>query len=63
LKEIANRAVAEAERQAIRLALQITRGNKTEAARLLRTDDHTLHVKMKQYGIAAAQLRDTTIRA
>jgi DNA-binding NtrC family response regulator len=63
LKEIANRAVAEAERQAIRLALQATRGNKSEAARLLRTDDKTLHVKMKQYGIPAAQFRDVTILA
>jgi DNA-binding NtrC family response regulator len=38
LGEIADGAVAEAERQAIRLALQATGGNKSEAARLLRVD-------------------------
>ncbi|PYN54566.1 MAG: hypothetical protein DMD94_14620 [Candidatus Rokuibacteriota bacterium] len=35
LKEIADRAAAEAERQAICLALRATRGNKSEAARLI----------------------------
>ena len=54
LKEVANRAAAEAERQAIRLALLTTHGNKSEAARLLRTDYKTLHVKMKQMGIRGA---------
>jgi len=57
LKEIADRAAAEAERQAIRLALQATRGNKSEAARLLRVDYKTLHLKMKRYGIDAGQFR------
>jgi hypothetical protein len=51
LKEIATRAVAEAERQAIRLALRATHGNKSEAARLLRVDDKTLHIKIERYGI------------
>ena len=51
LKEIADRAVAEAERQAIRLALLATRGNTSEAARLLRVDDKTLHIKIKRYDI------------
>ena len=36
LKDIADRATAEAERQAIRVGLQATRGNKSEAARLLK---------------------------
>jgi len=58
LREIAGRAAAEAERQAIRLALQATRGNKSAAARLLRTDYKTLHVKMKQYGIDAGRFRE-----
>ena len=58
LKECADRAAAEAERQAIRLALHATRGNKSEAARLLRTDYKTLHVKMKQYGIDAGPFRE-----
>lgn len=57
LKEIADRAIAEAERQAIRLALQATHGNKSEAARLLRVDYKTLHLKMKRYGIDARQFR------
>jgi two-component system nitrogen regulation response regulator GlnG len=55
LREIAGRAAAEAERQAIRLALRATRGNKSEAARLLRVDYKTLHVKMKRYGIEARE--------
>ncbi len=57
MKEIADRAAAEAERQAIRLALQATRGNKSEAARLLRVDYKTLYLKMKRYGIEAEEFR------
>ena len=57
LREITNRATAEAERQAIRLALQATGGNKSEAARLLRVDYKTLHVKMKRYGIEAREFQ------
>jgi len=34
-----------------------TRGNKSEAARQLRTDYKTLHLKMKQYGIDAGPFR------
>ena len=59
LREIAGRAAAEAERQAIRLALQATRGNKSEAARLLRVDYKTLHVKIKRLGISAEQFRQS----
>ena len=57
LKEIADRAAAEAERQAICLALHATHGNKSEAARLLRVDYKTLHLKMKRYGIEAGEFR------
>lgn len=57
LKEIASRASAEAELQAIRLALTATRGNRSEAARLLRVDYKTLYLKMKQYRIEAAEFR------
>jgi DNA-binding NtrC family response regulator len=57
LREIASRAAAEAERQAIRLALRATGGNKSEAARLLRVDYKTLHLKMKRYGIKAGEFR------
>ena len=58
LKEIADAAAAHAEQQAIRRILQLTGGNKSEAARLLRTDYKTLHVKMKQHGIDAGPFRD-----
>jgi two-component system nitrogen regulation response regulator GlnG len=59
LKELAGLAALDAEAQAIRLALQATGGNKSEAARLLRVDYKTLHLKMKRYGIPAAQFRET----
>jgi two-component system nitrogen regulation response regulator GlnG len=51
LREVSEQAVAAAERQAIRHALKITRGNKSQAARLLRTDYKTLHLKLSRYGI------------
>jgi len=57
LREIADRAAAEAERQTIRLALQATRGNKSQAARLLQVDYKTLHLKMKRYEIEAREFR------
>jgi DNA-binding NtrC family response regulator len=59
LKELAELAVLDAEGQAIRLALQATGGNKSEAARLLRVDYKTLHLKMKRFGIQAAAFRDS----
>jgi DNA-binding NtrC family response regulator len=57
LKELAERVAAEAERQAIRLALHATHGNKSEAARLLRVDYKTLHLKMKRYAVDAGNFR------
>jgi DNA-binding NtrC family response regulator len=63
LKEIADAATADAEQHAIRRTLRDTKGNKSEAARLLRTDYKTLHLKMKQYGIPAAEFRDVVTRA
>jgi len=57
LKEFADRAAAEAERQAICLALYATCGNKSEAARLLRVDYKTLHLKMKRYALDASDFR------
>ena len=59
LKELAQAATVDAEGRAIRTALQATRGNKSEAARLLRVDYKTLHSKMKQYGISAGQFRQS----
>jgi DNA-binding NtrC family response regulator len=56
LKSIADAAVAEAESLAIRQALQMTRGRRSEAARLLQIDAKTLYVKMKRYGIFGPDL-------
>src|SRR5437870_2363378 len=58
LKEIAEAAVAAAERRAIHPALHATSGNKREAARPLRTDYKTPFRKMKQYGIDAGPFRE-----
>ena len=55
LKESTDMAAAVAERLAIRRALESTRGNKSEAARVLRTDFKTLHLKMKRHGIRAEE--------
>jgi DNA-binding NtrC family response regulator len=51
LRDARERAIAEAERQTIRRALDAAHGNKAEAARLLQVDYKTLHTKVKQYGI------------
>jgi DNA-binding NtrC family response regulator len=58
LKGIAEAAVSDAERRAIHRAFLATRGNKSEAARLLRTDYKTLYLRMKQYGIDAGRFRE-----
>jgi len=55
LSEASQTAAGEAERRIIRQALQATRGNKSEAARLLRIDYKTLHIKMKRYGISTRE--------
>ena len=59
LKQLAQAATVDVEGRAIRTALQATRGNKSEAARLLRVDYKTLHLKMKQYGISAGAFRQS----
>ncbi len=51
LKEIAEHAALSAERHAIAQALKTTEGNKTQAARALKTDYKTLHIKMKRLGM------------
>jgi len=53
LRQAAELAASRAEREVIRQALEATRGNKSQAARMLRTDYTTLHAKMKRYGISA----------
>ncbi len=57
LREAAERASAAAETDAIRAAIEAAGGNKSHAARLLRTDFKTLHLKMKRYGIATREFR------
>lgn len=54
LREIATQAAADAERHAIRDALRAAAGNKAAAARALKTDYKTLHVKIKNLGIEPA---------
>jgi DNA-binding NtrC family response regulator len=51
LKEISDSASAAAEKQAIVEALRASRGNKSRAARLLKVDYKTLHVKIKRYSL------------
>jgi two-component system nitrogen regulation response regulator GlnG len=57
LRELAELGAAEAEQQAIREALRASRGNKSAAARVLKTDYKTLHAKMRQYAIAPEEYR------
>jgi DNA-binding NtrC family response regulator len=57
LQEIGEAAAADAERRAIHRVLRFTRGNKSEAARYLKTDYRTLYLKMKQYDILSAHFR------
>jgi DNA-binding NtrC family response regulator len=57
LKEIAEEAAGEAERWAISQAMRATHGNKSEAARMLRVDFKTLHLKMKSLGLRAHEFR------
>ena len=58
LREIGAAAVAQAEKAAITHALAAARGNKSEAARALRTDYKTLHVKIKLYGLGESRDAD-----
>ena len=62
LREIAEAAAAGAEQQAIRRALEATMGNKSGAARLLRTDYKTLYLKMKQYGVDARRFKPLPVQ-
>jgi two-component system nitrogen regulation response regulator GlnG len=58
LKEVTDTAVADAEKRAIRQVLRATRGNKTEASRVLRIDYKTLHLKMKRHRIQARDFNE-----
>ena len=55
LRQIVTHAVTRAEVEAIRHALGLTHGNKSQAARLLRTNYTTLHAKMRRHGISAQE--------
>jgi two-component system nitrogen regulation response regulator GlnG len=57
LKELQQQAVVQVERQAIARVLRQTRGNKSQAARLLQIDYKTLYAKLKAYGIDATAFR------
>lgn len=57
LREIAARAASIAEREAICDALRGASGNKAAAARALRTDYKTLHLKIKDMGIDPHEFR------
>jgi DNA-binding NtrC family response regulator len=56
LKEIADAAAADAEKRAIAEVLQKTNGNKSQAARILKVDYKTLHLKVKRYGLGAGDV-------
>ena len=51
LKQVAEKAVDAAERQAIAHALRSVGGNKSKASKLLKTDYKTLHLKVKKYAL------------
>jgi DNA-binding NtrC family response regulator len=53
LREVAVQAAGVAEHQAICDTLRATAGNKSQAAKALKTNYKTLHLKMKQLGIRA----------
>jgi DNA-binding NtrC family response regulator len=53
LRQLGLDGLAESERQAIREALLESRGNILKASRALKTDNKTLHGKLKKYGIRA----------
>ncbi len=53
LREVAVHAAGVAEHDAICETLRATAGNKSQAAKVLRTNYKTLHLKMKQLGIRA----------
>lgn len=51
LKEVVQRATAQVEKDTIERVLRLTKGNKSQAARLLQNDYKTLHYKIKAHDI------------
>jgi DNA-binding NtrC family response regulator len=58
LRQAAEQAARSAEREIIVHALQATRGNKSQAAKALKTDYKTLHLKMKALKIRAHDFKN-----
>ena len=56
LKEISLKTTANVEKEVIRGVLSLTRGNKSQAARLLKINYKTLHNTVKEYGIQTREL-------
>lgn len=52
LKEICRKSQSEVEKEIIQQTLQVTKGNKRKAARILKIDYKTLYYKMKAYGLS-----------
>ncbi len=55
LKELVGRATAQVERAILLRVLAKSKGNKAQAARILRIDYKTMHTKLKVYEISATQ--------
>jgi two-component system nitrogen regulation response regulator GlnG len=55
LKDVSGREAAGAEREMIGRVLRMVKGNKSQAARILRVDYKTLHNKLKAYGMCARE--------
>ena len=61
LKQIVHEATVNVERKVLVQVLRQTQGNKAKAARLLRVDYKTIHVKIKNYGICFAQREEIRV--
>ena len=57
LKELVGRMTAQVERAILLQALELTEGNKAQAARLLHIDYKTIHSKLKAYEISSTRFR------
>lgn len=57
-KEIMHRSLEQVERQVLMQALKRSRGNKAEAARLLKIDYKTIHNKVRAYGLGRGEYSD-----
>ena len=53
LRQIGEAGLSAAEQEAVRQALRVSQGNILQAARALKTDNKTLHTKLKKYKIRA----------